>query len=90
MRILAIRGANLASLTAFDIPLATGPLAGVGLFAITGDTGGGKSTILDAMCLALYGKYPRTSAGGRETLTDVSGEELPASHPSHIRSEERV
>ncbi|MEQ1698065.1 MAG: AAA family ATPase [Hyphomicrobiaceae bacterium] len=84
MRILAIRGENLASLTAFDIPLATGPLEGVGLFAITGDTGSGKSTILDAMCLALYGKYPRTSAGGRERVADAGGEDLLASDPAHI------
>lgn len=35
------------------------PLRSAGLFAITGDTGSGKSTILDAVCLALYNKAPR-------------------------------
>lgn len=34
-------------------------LAGSGIFAITGPTGAGKSTILDALCLALYGQTPR-------------------------------
>lgn len=35
------------------------PLRSAGLFAITGNTGAGKSTILDAICLALYNKAPR-------------------------------
>lgn len=60
MRILAIRGENLASLQApFEIDLVEGPLEGAGLFAITGPTGAGKSTLLDALCLALYDNTPR-------------------------------
>jgi exonuclease SbcC len=64
MRILAIRGKNLASLAEpFEILLDSGPLAQAGLFAITGQTGAGKSTILDALCLALYDKIPRLPDG---------------------------
>lgn len=37
------------------------PLRSADLFAITGDTGAGKSTILDCICLALYNKAPRFS-----------------------------
>lgn len=35
------------------------PLHSADLFAITGDTGAGKSTILDCICLALYNRAPR-------------------------------
>ncbi|WP_232630441.1 AAA family ATPase, partial [Methylobacterium sp. Leaf118] len=80
MRILAIRGENLASLAEpFAIDLAEGPIALTGLFAITGETGAGKSTILDALCLALYGQYPRVSVGRREEVPDPSGQALAAS-----------
>jgi len=64
MRILAIRGKNLASLAEpFEILLNAGPLEQAGLFAITGQTGAGKSTILDALCLALYDEIPRLPSG---------------------------
>jgi len=59
MRILAIRGRHLASLTDFDVSLEQGLLGRAGLFAITGPTGAGKSTLLDALCLALYDRLPR-------------------------------
>src|SRR5690606_22891726 len=60
MKILAIRIKNLASLEgSTEIDFTSEPLSGAGIFAITGATGAGKSTILDALCLALYGKTPR-------------------------------
>ncbi len=65
MRILAIRGQNLASLYGpFEVDLASGPISGAGLFAICGPTGSGKSTILDALCLALFGRTPRLGGHG--------------------------
>jgi DNA repair protein SbcC/Rad50 len=77
MRILAIRGENLASLARpFELDLTKEPLAGAGLFAITGETGSGKSTILDALCLALYGEYPRVAVGRQESAPDPSGKEI--------------
>jgi exonuclease SbcC len=60
MKINAIRGKNIASLYGeFDIEFNSEPLAGHDIFAITGATGSGKSSILDAMCLALFGMTPR-------------------------------
>lgn len=60
MKILAIRIKNLASLEGnSEIDFTQEPLCSAGIFAITGPTGAGKSTILDALCLALYAKTPR-------------------------------
>ncbi len=60
MKILAIRIKNLASLEGnTEIDFTREPLCSAGIFAITGPTGSGKSTILDALCLALYAKTPR-------------------------------
>ncbi|MBL9089461.1 MAG: AAA family ATPase, partial [Planctomycetia bacterium] len=60
MRILAIRGRNLASLEGdFEVRFDAPPLRDVGIFAIAGPTGAGKSTLLDALCLALYDRTPR-------------------------------
>lgn len=64
MRILAIRGRNLASLAGdFEMCLDAPPLGDAGLFAITGRTGSGKSTTLDALCLALFDRMPRLPIG---------------------------
>lgn len=60
MRILQVRFKNLNSLYGeWQIDLTDPAFAADGIFAITGPTGAGKSTILDAVCLALYGCTPR-------------------------------
>jgi exonuclease SbcC len=77
MQILSIRGENIASLAKpFEIRLDTAPLASAGLFAITGETGAGKSSLLDAMCLALYGNCPRLSGDGTSERVAEIGQEL--------------
>ena len=60
MRIDKIEICNLASIEGEQtIDFTQEPLKSAGLFAITGNTGAGKSTILDAICLALYNRAPR-------------------------------
>lgn len=62
MKILALRFENLNSLKGeWEIDFTQAPFNRVGLFAITGATGAGKTTILDALCLALYHRTPRLS-----------------------------
>lgn len=80
MRILSISGQNIASLSdRFEIDFTSAPLNGAGLFAITGETGAGKSSILDAMCLAFYGDAPRLATGASsDEVPDPSGDAIKA------------
>src|SRR6476661_5305757 len=60
MKILKIKIKNINCLRSeWEINFQTPPLSQSGLFAITGPTGSGKSTILDAITLALFNKIPR-------------------------------
>ena len=53
---------NIASIEDAVIDFEAQPLADSEVFLITGKTGAGKSTILDAICLALYADTPRLDA----------------------------
>lgn len=73
MRILNIRFKNLNSLAGeWCIDLTHPAFVSDGIFAITGPTGAGKSTILDAICLALYAQTPRlgkVTKGGNDIMS---------------------
>ena len=53
---------NIASIEHAEINFDAAPLADKHLFLIAGETGSGKSTIIDCLCLALYGDTPRLNA----------------------------
>ncbi len=78
MRILDLRFKNLNSLAGeWSIDLTNPAYASDGIFAITGPTGSGKTTILDAICLALYGRTPRldrVTKGANEIMSRRTGE----------------
>ncbi len=78
MKILELRFKNLNSLYGeWRIDFTAPEYVSNGIFALTGPTGAGKSTILDAICLALYGATPRLgkiTKSGNEIMSRQSGE----------------
>ena len=78
MKILELRFKNLNSLYGEWFIDFTDPEYDLnGIFALTGPTGAGKSTILDAICLALYGATPRLgkiTKSGNEIMSRQTGE----------------
>ena len=78
MKILELRFKNLNSLYGEWVIDFTDPeYVSNGIFALTGPTGAGKSTILDAICLAMYGATPRLgkiTKSGNEIMSRQTGE----------------
>lgn len=78
MKILGVRFKNLNSLRGeWQIDFTHPEYVSSGIFAITGPTGAGKTTILDAICLGLYGRTPRlekVTKSGNEIMSRQTGE----------------
>ena len=79
MKFIKLEMLNLASLDKQDgevINFEEGALGDSTIFSIVGPTGSGKSTILDAICLALYNRAPRypRKKGDRNQNIEIFGE----------------
>ena len=63
MKIQRLHIYNIASIVDATIDFTAQPLCDSDVYLITGDTGAGKTTILDSICLALFNNTPRLNKG---------------------------
>lgn len=78
---------NIASIENTTIDFEADPLKSSDLFLITGETGAGKSTILDAICLTLFGKTPRLTGKRTSDCTSDNGTGIPITDPRQLMRE---
>jgi len=68
MKLLTLTIHNIASIADATINFDQGPLARENIFLIAGATGAGKSTIIDCICLCLYGTTPRYKSAAKDSF----------------------
>lgn len=74
MKIKQLHISNIASIVEATIDFTAQPLCDSDVYLITGDTGAGKTTILDAICLALFNNTPRLAKGTKVTVKNGDDE----------------
>ncbi|MEE1236283.1 MAG: AAA family ATPase, partial [Bacteroidaceae bacterium] len=75
---------NIASIEDAVIDFEAQPLSNSEVFLITGKTGAGKSTILDAICLALYADTPRLDNTKMQGETNDAGRDVKINDPRQL------
>ena len=75
---------NIASIENAVIDFEAEPLVSSEVFLITGKTGAGKSTILDAICLALYADTPRLDSTKMQGMTIDAKKEVKIDDPRQL------
>ena len=75
---------NIASIEDAEIDFEAQPLVDSEVFLITGKTGAGKTTILDAICLALFANTPRLFGSMMEGNTKDAEKNITIKDPRQL------